>query len=155
MDIPTVSIIAVLLNLSGCVSGGTPSGADAFTPDVIRAAERAVIAALESPDPTAWVDLYTADAVLMEPGEAPVEGRQALLEMARSMKSLSSVRISPERTVGDGHLAYTYGRASWVNGRPPEAGTTTNVRVLMIWRKEADGIWRLAHEVFAPDSQRE
>lgn len=32
---------------------------------------RAVIAALESPDPTAWVDLYTADAVLMEPGEAP------------------------------------------------------------------------------------
>lgn len=88
---------------------------------------RAVIAALESPDPTAWVDLYAADAVLMEPGEAPVEGREALLEMARSM----------------------------INGRPPEAGTTTNVRVLVIWRKEADGIWRLAHEVFAPDSQRE
>ncbi|MBS1199441.1 MAG: hypothetical protein H6R27_119 [Proteobacteria bacterium] len=56
--------------------------------------------------------------------------REALLEVARSMKPLSSVTIAPERTVGDGNLAYTYGRASWVNGRPPDAGATTYVRVV-------------------------
>jgi len=109
--------------------------------------------ALESPDPTAWVYLYTEDAVLLEPGAAPIAGRPALLQMARAMKPLSSVVISAERTVGDGSLAYTYGRGSWVNGRPPAAGEASNVRFVMIWRKEADGVWRMPQEVFVPDSQ--
>ena len=113
-------------------------------------AERAVIAALESPDPTAWVYLYTEDAVLVEPGGAAVTGRQALLEMALAMKPLSSVVITPFRTEGVANLAYVYGGASWVNGRPPDAGTTTNVRLVMVWRKEADGQWRIAQEVFVP-----
>jgi|MudIll2142460700_1097286.scaffolds.fasta_scaffold42112_2 ketosteroid isomerase-like protein len=153
MRITSLAIIALLLNLAGCVSGARPTGSDSFMPDEIRAAERAVIAALESPDPTAWVYLYTEDAILLEPGEAPVQGREALLGMARSMKPLSSVTILAERTVGDGDLAYTYGKASWVNGRPPNAGATTNVRVVMIWRKEADGVSRVAQEVFVPDTQ--
>ena len=153
MRTASLAIIAVVLNLMGCVSGGQPSASRAFDPDEIRAAERAVIAALESPDPTAWVYLYTEDAVLLEPGAAPIAGRPALLEMAKAMKPLSSVVISAERTVGDGSLAYTYGRGSWVNGRPPTAGEASNVRFVMIWRKEADGVWRMAQEVFVPDSQ--
>jgi ketosteroid isomerase-like protein len=61
-------------------SASAPFGAEG-----IRAAERVVVAALESNDPTAWVCLYTEDAVLLEPVSAPVEGRQALLEMAGTM----------------------------------------------------------------------
>jgi uncharacterized protein (TIGR02246 family) len=145
--------MAVLLNLAGCISGGQPADSRVFNPDEIRAAERAVIAALESPDPTAWVYLYTEDAVLLEPGEAPIAGRPALLQMARAMKPLSSVVISAERTVGDGDLAYTYGRGSWVNGRPPTAGEATNVRFVQIWRKETDGVWRMAQEVLVPEAR--
>jgi ketosteroid isomerase-like protein len=58
------------------------------------------------------------------------------------------VLTAPNR--GSGSIAYAYGVASWVNGRPPNAGATTNVRFVIIWRKEADGQWRVALEMFNP-----
>ena len=113
----------------------------------IHSAERLLEKALESPDPTAWVYHYTEDAVFVGPGSPAVQGREALLQMARAMTPLSSVSILALRTEGSGNFAYSFGEASWVNGRPPKAGSTTNVRFVIIWRKEADGQWRVAVEL--------
>jgi uncharacterized protein (TIGR02246 family) len=113
----------------------------------IRIAEHALAAALESPDPTAWVYEYTEDAVFVAPGAPAVEGREALLAMARAMKPMSSVSIKALRTEGFGKLAYVYGLASWVSGRSPNAGARVNLRLVIIWRKEADGKWRVAQEI--------
>ena len=63
----------------------------------IRAAEHTLVRALESPDQTAWVYLYTEDAVFVAPSAPAVQGRAALLEMAEAMTPLSSVSIKPER----------------------------------------------------------
>ena len=113
----------------------------------IRSAERALENALASPDPTAWVYHYTEDAIFIGPGSPSVHGREALLQMARAMKPLSSVSITALQTEGSGNMAYTYGEATWVNGCPPHAGATTNVRLVIIWRKEPDGQWRIALEL--------
>ena len=122
-----------------------------FNEGEIRAAERALEAALQSPDPTAWVYLYTEDAVFVAPGAPAVQGRAALLQMARAMKPLSSVSIQPIRTEGSGGLATVYGHGSWVSGRPPEAGSVSKVRLIIVWRKEADGQWRVAQELLHAD----
>ena len=114
----------------------------------IRAAERAMEQALEDDDPTKWVYSYTEDAIFAAPGGPTVVGRPALLEMAKAMKPLSSVRINTERTEGAGNIAVTYGTGSWVNGRPPAAGSTTVVRFSIVWRKEADGRWQISQELF-------
>lgn len=111
----------------------------------IRRAERALEKALESPDRTAWVYHYTEDAMFVAPGEV-VQGREALLEMARGMNPLSSVSIEPQRTEGNANLAYTYGEGHWTSGNP-DTGARTNVRLIIVWRKEADGAWRVAHEM--------
>ena len=118
-----------------------------FNATEIRSAERALVNALEDSDPTAWVYHYTEDAVFVMPGNPPIAGREALLQMARAMRPLSSVSITALRTEGSGSIAYTYGEASWVNGRSPNTGTTTNLRLVIIWRKEADGQWRVALEL--------
>jgi uncharacterized protein (TIGR02246 family) len=118
-----------------------------FNEAEIRSAEAALVTALEAADPTAWVYAYTEDAMFVGPGAPAVQGRDALLEMAKHMKPLSSVSIQALRTEGDGNLAYAYGLASWVSGRPPNAGASVNVRFVIIWRKEADGHWRVAHEM--------
>ena len=146
--------ISLLLGISG-TSVSRASDVTAFDPAEIRDATAKLIAALEATDPTAWVYMYTNDAILLEPGSAPVEGRAALLAMAKSMPPLSSVFISPNRTEGQGNLAYMYGHASWVNGRPPSVGSTSNVYLVIVWRKEADGQWRVAHEAFVPDTESE
>lgn len=117
----------------------------------IRAAERTLVQALQSPDTTAWVYAYTEDAVFVGPGSPAVQGRVALLEMAKRMKPLSSVSIQPLRTEGSGNLATVYGHASWVSGRPPESGPVAKMRLIIVWRKEADGQWRIAQELLNAD----
>jgi uncharacterized protein (TIGR02246 family) len=117
----------------------------------IRTAEQALEKALESPDPTAWVYAYTEDAMFVGPGAPAVEGRAALLRMARAMKPLSAVSIKAVRTEGSGNLACVYGHASWVSGRSADAGPATNVRFIIVWRKEADGEWRVALELLNAD----
>ena len=126
-----------------------------FDETEIRSAERALEEALESPDPTAWVTHYTEDALFVGPGSPAVQGREGLLQMARAMNPLSSVSIRASRTGGSGNLAYAYGQASWVNGRPPDAGATTNVRFVIVWRREADGQWRVALEMLNAAEIRE
>lgn len=120
-----------------------------FDETEIRSAERALEEALESPDQTAWVSHYTEDALFVGPGSPAVQGREALLEMARTMIPLSSVTIDAERTEGSGDVACAYGNASWVNGGPPQTGAATNVRFVIVWRREGDGVWRVALEMLA------
>ena len=122
-----------------------------FDENEIRAAERTLAAALEAVDPTAWVTMYTEDAIFVGPGSPAVEGREALLKMARAMNPLSSVVMTPIKTEGDGNVACVYCRGSWVNGRPPNGGSESKVRVMIVWRKEADGQWRVAQELMNAD----
>lgn len=123
-----------------------------FDENEIRAAERALVAALEAADPTAWVYMYTEDAIFVGPGSPAVEGRAALLRMAHAMRPLSSVVLTPIKTEGDGKVACVYGRGSWGSGRPPNEGGETRVRLVIVWRKEGDGQWRVAQEVMTPDA---
>ncbi len=55
------------------------------------------------------------------------------------------------RTEGSGGLATVYGHASSISGRPPEAGSISRVRLIIVWRKEADGHWRVAQELLNAD----
>lgn len=118
-----------------------------FNEDEIRATERALVQALQAVDPTTWVYSYTEDAVFVAPGAPAVQGRAALLEMARAMKPLSSVSLQPIRTEGSANLATVYGHASWVSGKPPNAGSVSRMRLIIVWRKESDGKWRVAQEL--------
>jgi uncharacterized protein (TIGR02246 family) len=118
-----------------------------FVEAEIRAAESALVQALQAPDPTAWVYHYTEDAVFVAPGAPAVQGRAALLRMARAMKPLSSVSLQPIRTEGSASLATVYGHGSWVSGKPPDADSVSKVRLIIVWRKEADGQWRIAQEL--------
>ena len=140
----------LVIGLASCAFPQVLRAAEPFDVSQIKAAELRVIAALTAPDVTAWVNEYTEDAVLLEPEAAPVKGRAALLEMARTMKPMASGNISSDHIEGSGNLAYSYGIANWVSGRGTDATTTTRVRQILVWRKEGDGVWRIALEAFLP-----
>jgi ketosteroid isomerase-like protein len=117
----------------------------AFDEAAIRSAERALAAALEARDPTAWVDHYTEDAAFDAGGDTKVQGHQALLAMARAMQPLSDVSIRPLRTEGHGDLAAVWVEASWARGEPPDR-RIADVRGILVWRRDTDGRWRVALE---------
>lgn len=116
----------------------------------IRAAEAALARAFEAPDPTAWVDSYTEDAIFVGPGMPAIEGRSALLDAARAL-TISSMEIAAESTLGTGDFAATLGRANWVNGPMGSDAPMQRRRFLMVWRREPDGRWRIARELLNDD----
>lgn len=117
-----------------------------FDESEIRAAEHRLEGAFEADDPTAWVLEYTEDAVFDRGGEDAVVGRDSLLAMARSMRPLRAMSIRPLRTEGRGGLVAVWAEASWVSGPAEGDRTTVGVRGMILWRKEPDGVWRVAME---------
>ena len=120
-----------------------------FDESEIRAAVHRLETALEADDPTAWVFEYTEDAVFDGGGEHAVVGRESLLAMARSMSPLRSVSIRPLRTEACGDLVAVWAEASWVSGSAQGESTTVEVRGIIVWRRESDGVWRVAMEHIA------
>lgn len=116
----------------------------------IRAAEKALAQAFESPDVTAWVDSYTDDAIFVSPGMPAIEGRSALLDAAPQI-SISSMEIAADSTLGAGDFAATLGRATWVSGPKGSRAPRVRRRFLMVWRRELDGAWRIAREMLNED----
>ncbi len=125
---------------------------DLSTSDIsaIRAAEKALAEAFESPDLAAWVDFYTDDAVFVGPGVPVIEGRSALLDAASHI-SISSMEIAATSTLGTGDFAGTLGRATWVSGPKGSDAPRVRRRFLMVWRREDDGRWRIARELLNED----
>jgi ketosteroid isomerase-like protein len=117
-----------------------------FDESEIRAAEHRLETALEAVDRTAWVFDYTADAVFDGGGEHAVVGRESLLAMATSMRPLTEVSIRPRRTEGRDGLATVWVEASWVSGSADGVRTSVEVRGMILWRREPDGVWRVAME---------
>jgi ketosteroid isomerase-like protein len=116
----------------------------------IRAAESALAEAFEDPDPTAWVNSYTDDAIFVGPGNPAIEGRAALLAAAPHV-SISSLEIVADSTIGAGDFAATTGRATWVSGKRDSGAPTVRRRFLMVWRRDPDGLWRIARELLNED----
>jgi uncharacterized protein (TIGR02246 family) len=116
----------------------------------IRAAEKALAEAFESPDVAAWVDFYTDDAIFVGPGAPAIEGRSALFDAAPQI-SISSMEIAAVSTLGMGDFAATIGRATWVSGPKGSDAPRVRRRFLMVWRREADGGWRIAREMLNED----
>jgi uncharacterized protein (TIGR02246 family) len=116
----------------------------------IRAAEAALAEAFEDSDPNAWVSCYTEDAVFVGPGSPAIEGRAALLAVAPQV-TMSSLEIVADSTIGAGDFAATTGRATWVSGPKDSGAPTIRRRFLMVWRRDADGRWRIARELLNED----
>jgi ketosteroid isomerase-like protein len=112
----------------------------------IRAAEHRLEMALEAVDRTAWVFEYTSDAVFDGGGEHAVVGRDSLLAMAASMRPMRQVSIRPLRTEGRDGLATVWWEGSWVSESAESDPTNVEVRGMILWRREADGVWRVAME---------
>ena len=116
----------------------------------IRAAEDGLAKAFEASDPTAWVPYYTEDAIFSGPGAATIVGRAGLLEIA-SRVVISSMQIVVDSTIGNGDFAATFGRATWASGTKDSDAPVVRRRFVMVWRREADGQWRIARELLNED----
>jgi ketosteroid isomerase-like protein len=116
-----------------------------------RDARWATLAA-EGRDVEAILSYWTDDAMVLPPGLKSVRGKEALREYVRSSLSIpgfsitwksSDVVMSP-----DGMLAYMFSANSMTMAASDGNKVTLPGRAITIWRKEPDGEWRCAVDIW-------
>ncbi len=104
------------------------------------------------------VSYWSDDAVIMEPGQPPVEGKQAIRAYVASSLSTPGFKIhwvSEKPTFSpDGRMAYMRGTDEMSVPGPKGEPIALHLQGYSIWRKGADGVWRctvdIANEKSAP-----
>jgi ketosteroid isomerase-like protein len=118
----------------------------------IEKALESMIGTLEDSDPRQRAYGYTEDVVFVMPGAPVVRGREEMLKRLESAAIMWSVTITPLTIEGTYNLAWADGLFTCMMD-PTESnpGQRVAMRFLMVWRKESDGVWRIAREVLSAD----
>lgn len=116
-----------------------------------RDAEWAMTAS-EGRDLERILSYWTDDAIVMPPGLPAVIGKAALREYVQASMNLPGFRISWTSTevvlAPDLNLAYMFGANSIDLNGPDGIPMRIDGRAVTIWRKDADGEWRCAVDIW-------
>ncbi len=109
-------------------------------------------AAAEGRDLDHVLSFWTDDAIVIPPGMPAVVGKAALRKYVEGSMQIPGFRISwnsKEVTFSpDGNLAYMFSaNAVTMNGQDGKPFTIDG-RAVTIWRREADGEWRCAVDIW-------
>ena len=93
-----------------------------------------------------WIDFWADDAVIMPPGQAPLHGKAAIRSYVEAAGQLPGfqIRWEPEsvHVARSGELAYMIERNVITMNDSVGKPITMHGKVVTVWRKEADGVWR-------------
>lgn len=109
-------------------------------------------AASEGRDVDHILSYWTEDAVVIPPGLPSVVGKVALrqyVEGSMQIPGFSINWVSKDATLSpDGQLAYMFSRNEVTVEAPDGAPSTSAGRAVTIWRRDSDGEWRCAVDVW-------
>ncbi len=117
----------------------------------IAEAGKAFWNAHESGDADALAVLVTDSAVLFAPGMEEVRGRDALRDAAQQMFAMMTIgdfTIIEQELEVRGSSAYELATYSETIQIGDGDATPVRGRYLLVWRKEADGAWRVDRNLF-------
>jgi len=149
--------LAILGVLTGCLgSRDTSSGLQDFQNEMM-AADRGFARDVAAADPAdrgrVWADWFASDGRQIVPGGV-VTGTEAIAEMMGPFFATPGVSLTWDP---DTASASAGGDMGWTSGRyesrspGPEGETIQHGRYLTIWRRQADGTWKVDLDTGVPD----
>jgi uncharacterized protein (TIGR02246 family) len=101
--------------------------------------------------------LYTEDALLLPPGGARVDGREAIQAFWQGAidQGLTDIKLEAVEVESAGNTAYEVGGFSLK--APNESGelVSSTGKYIVVWHKSADGNWRLHRDIWNSTPQSE
>ena len=92
--------------------------------------------------------LYAEDATLMPPNQAAVQGKVPIQAWMEAYPPISNLQEQSLEIEGQGNLAYDRGIYSMTVTHVGAASVEDHGKYLTIWRKQADGAWRISRAMF-------
>ena len=141
--------IVTALALAGCACS-TCRTSDAGAHDAFGS----YVAAINSNNLDTLTAMFTDDVVFMAPGSPPIVGKAAVRDWCAGYLDAFIThwdKTSVEMVVDGDHAWERYSYRSTDTpraGGDPVSGTGWG---LVIYRREADGVWRVARDAFGPD----
>jgi ketosteroid isomerase-like protein len=150
------SLLAALMPfvILGCRSS-VPTGLTDADKAAIRKRTDAVvsIANASTKDWDAYVRSdYTEDAVVLPPNSRAVQGWDAIKSYILTEGTVSDFKVEMLEIEGRGDLAYVRGTYSMTATPAGASGPTKDTgKYIEIWRKQADGSWKVIRDIFNSD----
>lgn len=132
-----------------------PIGAQSITQadkDAIKASSAEFQAAFLAGDEEKLGPLYTEDAILYGPDEPAVTGREAIVRSFGAFPPMKEGELNIVEIEGYGDMAYVRGTAWFTMTGPDGKDVKLTGKYIEIHRKQADGKWLMARDVFNFDS---
>ncbi len=149
---PRHSLAAALWLLAACApSAPPPFDATAEAVKLLQRDAEWADLATAGKDVDKIVSYWTGDAVVMEPGQPAVVGKQAIRAFVTASLSTPGFKIhwvSQAPTFSpDGKMAYMRGTDEMAVPGPKGAPITLHLQGYSIWQKEPDGQWRCSVDI--------
>ncbi len=151
---PAIWLVAVAaLAVGACAPAPQEPTVDiAAETAALRDAVAAYNEAGEAKNAAAMAALYADNAVAFPPNEATLEGPgafEAFVEEVAGIEGFALAFGDTEVVVGaGGDLGYSIGPASLTMPGPDGEMVTTDERDVHIWRKQADGSWKIVVDIW-------
>ncbi len=141
--------------VAGCSQAPAPMDTRKADETAIVAAGNALAQAAEAKDLDKCMSFYVDDPILIVPGEPAVVGKDAVRKAFQGFLGASALKLETSGLIIDvaqsGDLAFE--RGSYANTITDAKGkTTTETGTLaLVWKKQADGAWKIAADTNAGD----
>jgi uncharacterized protein (TIGR02246 family) len=145
-----IAIFSFIL-LTSCNTGDKSKPA---TAEELSQMNRDFAKALNNKDAVAAANLYTEDATLLPPGEAPVSGRadiQKYWEGALAGGAFD-VSVATTSTGSNGDLGYEAGRFQMSIKQPDGTIIVEKGKYIELLKRGKDGIWKSTHGIWNADT---
>jgi uncharacterized protein (TIGR02246 family) len=145
MQVRRTTVILGAALLAATCRRDAPREATAAAEAEVRARSRGVADAEARKDVLAVMPFWAEDAVVHFHGEAALKGKAAIQKMyGERLPRLDTFRADSEsiQVAPGGDLAWETGSTAVT--LPGTAGPPSTSKFLIVWRKEADGNWRIA-----------
>ena len=117
---------------------------------VIENGGEAWMAAFNAGDAAGVAALYSETAMLLPPDATQIQGRQAVQDTFQAWidDGLKDIVFETLEVEASGDLAYEVGLYSVKVPAENDQMTTATGNFLVVWKKEADGVWRLYRDTW-------
>jgi uncharacterized protein (TIGR02246 family) len=137
-------------------AGAAPPVSEATARHEVEAALQHYTALLRTGPVDAQVALFTQDGELLEPGMAPLHGREAIKAFLTPLVAafdVESATATSDTVEVFGNAAYQWGTYSQRAGEKGKPGADYHGRYVASWHREADGQWRISRFLVQPFPQ--
>ena len=133
--------------------GENKAGAPSTGAEVLMQADRDFAKATAERGLEGWVEYFAEDGVSL--GEKPAVGREAIRAAFKTLFDNPSFRLewAPVKAgiLPSGTVGYTEGRATSYRTGPKGEKLVRHSSYVTVWKKQADGSWKVVFDTGAPD----